>query len=326
MTPAAQVPGVRIAASLLTAVGLGLALWLTVLKWGNLPCLGGGCEQVIQSRYGSVAGVPVGVFGAALWLALALRLPDRARRTVHATLALGALGFMVVQFGVLRAFCPYCTAHAIAAVTAWRWRRVRPAAWAVGLGLLLAAGGFLLAQRAAERRALDPGRPAILTAAEGAVLPFDDALPSGPVQRPVLVLSLSCPTCLDLLHDLTAAPWPRGRTGAALYLRCDARDRSLAETWLAACQETAGSTARDRWVAVTALLVAQRELVAADPAAASAWLAGVFQPSDSARRSAARQLDQQAQVLAQAGVVSTPWFLPASGAPRSRVIPADLWP
>jgi hypothetical protein len=245
---------------------------------------------------------------------------------VHAALALGALGFMVVQFGVLRAFCPYCTAHAIAAVAAWRWRRVRPAVWALGLGVLLATGGFLLAQRAAERRALEPGRPAILATAEAALLPFDHVPSSGQVRRPVLVLSLSCPTCLDLLRDLTAAPWPQGRAGAALYVKCDARDQILAETWLAACQETAGSSARDRWVAVTALLVAQRDLVAADPAAAAAWLAGVFQPSAAARQSAARQLERQAQTLAQAGVASTPWFLPAHGAPRSRVSPADLWP
>lgn len=325
MPPAASPRPAVIAASLLTALGLGLALWLTLLKWRSLPCLGGGCDQVIQSRYGSVGGIPVGVFGAALWATLILPLSPRGRQAVHAALALGAAGFMVVQFGVLRAFCPYCTAHAFAAIAAWRWRSLRPAPWSLVLALALAGGGYALAQRAAEQRAANVAQPTVLAGGRDALLPFDDGPAPAGATRPVLVLSVSCPACLDLLRDLTEATWPQGKTGAAVYVKSDDRDRALALAWLAACSETAGSTARDRWIAVTAMLVAQRELVASDPAAAAAWLTGLFQTTDAARAAAARQLEVHTAWLTRAGIGTTPWFLPPGGTPRTRVAPADLW-
>ena len=315
----------RAVASLLTALGLGLALWLALIKWRSLPCLGGGCDPVIQSRYGAIFGVPVGAFGAALWLALAAPLPARWRSTVHALLAFGSLAFMGVQFGLLRAFCPYCTAHAGAAITAWWWRRTRPAWWALALGAALASGGYLIAQRAADIRAGTAGRPAALTAGTGALYPFDDDTTPAGRERPVLVLSLTCPACLDLLRAVTEAPWPAGRRGPALYVKSDLRDRVLATVWLAACAETAGSTRRDRFMAVTAMLVAQNELIASDPAAAAAWLAGVFRPSEVACHAAEQRLAEHAARLAEVGVATTPWFLPADGAARTRMTPADLW-
>jgi hypothetical protein len=78
-------------------------------------------------------------------------------------------------------------------------------------------------------------------------------------------------------------------------------------------------------MAVTAMLVSQRELIASDPVAAATWLAGIFRPSEEARQAAGQQLDRQAARLAAAGVVSTPWFLPVEGAARAHVAPADLW-
>jgi uncharacterized membrane protein len=326
VNPTSQPAQERLAASVLAAIALGLALWLALLKWRSLPCLGGGCDQVIQSRYGSWFGVPVGVFGAGLWIALALPLSLNLRRAIHATLALGAIGFMIVQFGVLRAFCPYCTAHAVAAVTAWRWRRVRVAWWAIGLGAALAVGGYLLAQRAADRRATTASRPETLAGSPSALLPFDDGPLAAGRDRPVLVLSVTCPACLDLLRDLLEASWPQGKTGAALFVKTEARDRALATVWLAACTESAGTSPRDRWVAVTAMLVAQRELVASDPDAAATWLAGVFQPSSAARETAARLLVEHAAILDRAGVIGTPWFLPPGGVARTRVAPGELWP
>lgn len=329
-SPAPVAPGTRPAASLLTAVGLGLAVWLALLKWRSLPCLGGGCDAVIQSRYGSLFGVPVGVFGAALWLALVAPLPAAARRAVHAALALGALGFMVVQFGILRAFCPYCTAHAAAAISAWRWRRVRPAWWAVALGVALAGGGYLLAQRAADRAAATATPAATgLAAGADAWWPLAETPiagpPSGGAVRPVLVVSLTCPACLDLLRELTDAPAPAGRPGPAVYVKAEPRERALAVAWIAACRDLAGNTPRDRFLAVTALLVAQRELVTADPDAAAAWLAGMFHTSPAARAEAEALLARHAARLADSGVATTPWFLPPGGPPRARVTAAEVW-
>lgn len=324
-SPATPSSAQRLAASLLTALGLGLALWLALIKWRSLPCLGGGCDTVIQSRYGALFGVPVGVYGAALWTVLAAPLPSRLRWFAHVLLAFGAAAFMGIQFGVLRAFCPYCTIHAVAALAAWRWRQLRPAWWALALGAALAAGGYGLAQRTADLRAATAGRPAALAPGAGALYPFDgDATPAA-AARPVLVLSLTCPACLDLLGAVSEAPWPAGGIGAALYVKSTPRDRELATVWLAACTETAGSTRRDRFTAVTAMLAAQRELITSDPDAAARWLAGLFQPSAAARQAAAQVLDRHAALVAASGVITTPWLLPPHGPARTRVTPADLW-
>jgi uncharacterized membrane protein len=314
----------RVAATLVAATGLGLALGLALLKWRSLPCGGGGCEQVINSRYGSLGGVPVGVFGAVAWIALFLPWSGRGRTAWHAVLAGGALGFMGVQFGVLHAFCPYCTAHAAAAWLAWPLRRVRPAWWGLALGVALAAGGYGLAARAAEKTVAARAQPASLAGGVEAFTPLDEPVPVAG-ERPVLVLSVTCPACLDLLAAVTAAPWPAGKIGPAIYVKSDAKDRALAAVWLAACAEANGSAPRDRFMAVTALLVGQRELIAGDPAAAAAWLAGIFQPSAAARRAAEARLERHAARLAAAGAVTTPTLWPVAGAARARVAPADLW-
>lgn len=314
----------RVAATLLAGLGLGLALWLAVLKLWRLPCIGGGCEQVIHSQFGSVRGIPVGVFGVVAWTALFFPLSDRARTAWHAVLGLGAIGFMLVQFGLLKAFCPYCTAHAAAAIMAWPRRALRPMWWGLVLGGALAAGGYLLAARAVEARVGEVGRPAALAAGAEAFFPLDDEQPVAGA-RPVLVLSVTCPACLDLLAAVTNATWPAGKIGPAIYVKSEARDRALAAVWIAACTETKSSPARDRFMAVTAMLVGQRELVASDPEAAAAWLAGIFQPSAEARRAAETRLEQHAVRLAEAKAVMTPMLWPVGGKARADVVPADLW-
>ncbi len=315
----------RAAATLLVALGLGLALWLALLKWRSLPCIGGGCEQVIHSRFGAVFGVPVGAVGAVVWLALFFPWSARWRTAWHGALALGAIGFMVVQFGVLKAFCPYCTAHAAAAVMAWPRRAVRPAQWGLGLALAFALGGYALALRAAERHAAAAGgRPAALTAGADAFLPLDETPPVAGT-RPVLVLSVTCPACLDLLAAVTLTSWPAGKIGPAIYIKTDAKDRALAAVWLAACTETNGSSPRDRFMAVTAMLVGQRDVMASDPAATAEWLAGIFRPSAAARQAAEQALAQHTARLVEAGVVTTPTLWPAEGAARVTITPTDLW-
>ena len=67
--------------TLLCAAGLALSLYLALLKFYALPCLGpGSCQTVIYSTYGTVVGIPVGVFGALLWGA-AIVVPDSTKRT-----------------------------------------------------------------------------------------------------------------------------------------------------------------------------------------------------------------------------------------------------
>ena len=185
-------------------------------------------------------------------------------------------------------------------------------------------GGYLLAARAVEARVGEVGRPAALAAGAEAFFPLDDEQPVAGA-RPVLVLSVTCPACLDLLAAVTNAAWPAGKIGPAIYVKSEARDRALAAVWIAACTETKSSSARDRFMAVTAMLVGQRELVASDPDAAAAWLAGIFQPSAEARRAAETRLEQHAVRLAEAKAVMTPMLWPVGGKARADVVPTDLW-
>ena len=83
-----------------------------------LPCgLAGGCDQVLNSPYASVLGVPVAWFGMAFYMAIAacalfawfgfeqvLRLSFGL-----VSLALGFTAYLVyLQAIVIRAFCDYC--------------------------------------------------------------------------------------------------------------------------------------------------------------------------------------------------------------------------
>jgi protein-disulfide isomerase len=90
-------------------------------------CQGGGCDAVLGSAFASIGGVPLAALGIAYYaLILGMLL------TVHASfsrvwrerlldgalwvLLLGlslSLGLMYLQFAVLRAFCPLCTASAV---------------------------------------------------------------------------------------------------------------------------------------------------------------------------------------------------------------------
>src|SRR5262249_18306951 len=83
-----------------------------------LPCgLAGGCDQVLNSPYASVLGVPVAWFGIAFYMAIAGCALfawfgfEQALRLSFGLVSL-ALGFTVylvyLQAVVIRAFCDYC--------------------------------------------------------------------------------------------------------------------------------------------------------------------------------------------------------------------------
>jgi len=88
-----------------------------------LPCgLAGGCDQVLNSPYAAILGIPVAWFGLAFYLTtaacalFALFGFDEALRLSFALVSL-ALGFTVyllyLQAIVIRAFCDYCLLSAL---------------------------------------------------------------------------------------------------------------------------------------------------------------------------------------------------------------------
>jgi len=121
----------------LALVGLGVAGYLTALKLGGTQaflCRGGsGCDLVQASRYSTLAGVPTAMWGAGIYLAIAVlaAIPRTARRWQAAfMLASGAVAFSLyltyISIFVIGATCPYCLASggiAVVLLVVMLWRR-----------------------------------------------------------------------------------------------------------------------------------------------------------------------------------------------------------
>ena len=108
-------------AALVALVGLADASYLTAehLSGNSVRCMiVTGCDEVLQSRYSTVAGgVPVAAVGALAYFAafslatLAAYGYDGARRLLAplvAVMFLATLWFLYLQAFVIRAFCFYC--------------------------------------------------------------------------------------------------------------------------------------------------------------------------------------------------------------------------
>ena len=167
----------------LNALALALSVYLSWLHLADGPaigCSGGsGCEQVLSSRWSTIAGVlPVSGLAAGTYLAMLAasffvgpataapvrRLAWGAMLVVVGAAAGSAVWFTILQKWVIGAFCPYCTATHItglllAALVVWRaprqfedgataTRRVIGPLPAIGLALvgLTFAGGLAACQ------------------------------------------------------------------------------------------------------------------------------------------------------------------------------------
>jgi uncharacterized membrane protein len=157
----------------LALAGVAVAGYLTALKLGGTQAFlcrdGSGCDVVQASRYSVLAGVPTAMWGAGIYLAIAVlaAMPRTVRRWQAAfMLASGAVAFSLyltsISIFVIGATCPYCLASggiAVALLVVMVWRR--PAAQGrqaaaykprrlVGLGLTAAVltvlvGAFIFA-------------------------------------------------------------------------------------------------------------------------------------------------------------------------------------
>jgi uncharacterized membrane protein len=151
----------------LALAGVAVAGYLTALKLGGTQAFlcrdGSGCDVVQASRYSVLAGVPTALWGAAIYLAIAVlaAMPRTVRRWQAAfMLASGAVAFSLyltsISIFVIGATCKYCLASggiAVALLVVMVWRR--PAAQGrqaaayrprrlVGLGLTAAVSTVLV--------------------------------------------------------------------------------------------------------------------------------------------------------------------------------------
>jgi uncharacterized membrane protein len=108
---------VRIGLGLVSAGGIALASYLTYVHYqpAALICsIGGGCETVQHSKYATIVGIPVAIFGLAFWIAtFVLVLWDsELARTLVLALALIGIAFsiylVVLQLVVIDATCTWC--------------------------------------------------------------------------------------------------------------------------------------------------------------------------------------------------------------------------
>ena len=160
------------------AAGFVVAGYLTVTKLmgGSAACCaaGGGCDAVQSSRYATLLGVPVALWGALAYAvvgALAAVGLTVARWQAAFALAAGAVGFSAyltwISGTVIRAFCGYClTSGALAvvllAVLVWRspaHRARRSPARLLALGGAAALATIVLGAGiyAANPESSDPG-------------------------------------------------------------------------------------------------------------------------------------------------------------------------
>ena len=128
----------RTAVGVLALLGLGIAAYLTYLRYagGSPYCIagGGGCEQVQESEYAKLAGIPVAVLGLVAYAALLVTalVPGPVAAAAGAGIALAGVAFsawlLYAQLALIDAVCQWCVANdvviALAAVAAvWRLRQ-----------------------------------------------------------------------------------------------------------------------------------------------------------------------------------------------------------
>ncbi len=216
--------------TLSSAAGIGAALATVALHVFPQPCLwaGGDCGRIIHSAWGSVGRLPVGVLALLLWLVVLL--VPRGRLLALSVLAAGSVGFLAVQLFVLRGFCAFCTLHALACFLALASWRTAPTRLSLLYGAVLGAALYWLPPTFAPADTAD-----LSPRAQTVAWP----LASSNVERPLLLLSLDCPACLDLLAQLPdAATAPTARTLGLLWKTTPATEELTAA--LLAAAETQG--------------------------------------------------------------------------------------
>ncbi len=100
----------KICLSIVCMLGIGISLYTVILKLGGLSCFSINCGEVINSSYGSIVGIPVGLFAAVLWSLLFILSPKH-HWIPKSFLIVASMMFISIQAFVLHRFCPVCMAH-----------------------------------------------------------------------------------------------------------------------------------------------------------------------------------------------------------------------
>ncbi len=107
--------------AILAVIGLGVSLYLAVTHYlgFTVPCdITYGCEAVLHSKYSMFWGLPLSVWGVVYFFSIIFSALLANHYSVWAKIltgvlalgALAALGFLSIQFFVLKKVCQYCLA------------------------------------------------------------------------------------------------------------------------------------------------------------------------------------------------------------------------
>lgn len=112
---------------LLSLIGFGVSVYLLAAEYlgASVPCsITHGCNEVLNSKYSSIFGVPLPLWGIGFYLSVvfaALMSNHYANWKKYLTVlvsagAVAALVFLYIQFFVLGKVCQYCLATDVLAV------------------------------------------------------------------------------------------------------------------------------------------------------------------------------------------------------------------
>jgi uncharacterized membrane protein len=116
--------GWAVAVLVIALIGFADASYLTIEHYKNVipPCTTNGCETVLTSAYSTVAGIPISLFGAIYYLAIAIGafayIEGKRHKIFKAALILPVIGFIVslglvsIMAFVVHSWCQYCLASA----------------------------------------------------------------------------------------------------------------------------------------------------------------------------------------------------------------------
>lgn len=112
---------------LLSLIGFGVSVYLMAseLLGFNVPCsLTQGCNEVLQSKYARLLGLPLPVWGIAFYfgvvffslLANHYKQGKKLLTLLLSVGSLGALAFLFIQFFVIGKVCQYCLVTDVLAI------------------------------------------------------------------------------------------------------------------------------------------------------------------------------------------------------------------
>jgi len=288
-------------------MGAFLAGYSVLVKLAAVPCFSASCGTVINSVFGSLMGVPVGVFGLLIWGALPY-LPRPGRLAAKAALVGGSVVFIVVQFAILEQFCPICGAHALACFL------VAPLPIPRRQAVISAYAGLVLALVAASwadqwnrnrlRQQMLMPHPVVAESME--VTPGLAWLSDRPLEHSRIVISLSCGQCQRILEEFLASRSIPREVAPILFLTEEEND-GITRVVVAAVLSAGRGGAVDAFSKITAILLEDESIIARDDEVTATFLLSeTFPDLESFLDQAEGILKRHEEALAAFGVSTTP--------------------